>query len=113
MVVFTQFTALAAGLSTIASAVPIVRPPTVNPRRAFSVGQVSKPLSKEKEINLDGVYANTLVKYGAQVPDNVKAAAERGSAIAKPQQHDMAYLTPVKVGESTLNLDIDTGSADL
>ncbi|RMJ28572.1 hypothetical protein PHISP_00532 [Aspergillus sp. HF37] len=87
MVVLIHLTALLAGLSTIASAVPMI----------------SKPLSKEKEIYLSGVYANVLTKYGAQVPDDVKAAAERGSAVAKPQQHDMAYLTPADANVTASN----------
>lgn len=113
MVVITQLAAAIAGLSTIASAVPMAQPPTLHPRKAFSVGQVSRPQVKGRKINLPGMYANTLTKFGAAVPPEVKAAAEKGSAVTTPEANDMAYLTPVKVGKTTLHLDIDTGSADL
>lgn len=113
MVVIAQFTAVLVGLSAIASAVPMAHPPTFHPRKAFSVNQISKPLEKARKINLPGVYANALTKYGGMVPASVKDAADKGSAVAAPEQYDIAYLTPVKVGKSTLHLDIDTGSADL
>lgn len=114
MVVITQFTAVLVGLSTVASAVPMARPPpTKSPRRAFSVNQITRPLEKAKKVNLPGIYANALAKYGGEVPANIKDAASQGSAVATPEQYDLAYLTPVKVGKFTLNLDIDTGSADL
>lgn len=114
MVVITQFTTVLVGLSTIASAVPMAHPPpTHSPRRAFSVNQITRPLEKTKKINLPGIYANALAKYGCEIPANIRAAASQGSAVATPEQYDIAYLTPVKVGKSTLNLDIDTGSADL
>src|SRR5277367_3397440 len=56
---------------------------------------------------------NALVKYGAAVPENVAAAAAQGSVIATPEQYDSEYLCPVDIGGQTLNLDFDTGSADL
>lgn len=107
MVVFSKVTAVLAGLSAVASAVP-----TIKPRIGFSVQQVSKQVTP-KTINLPAIYANSLNKFGGTVPQNVKAAAETGSAITTPEANDIAYLTPVNIGGSTLNLDIDTGSADL
>ena len=113
MVVITQVTTVLVGLSAIASAVSVAHPPTYHPRKAFTVNQVSRPLEKTKKVNLPGMYANALAKFGGQVPVNVKEAASKGSAVAIPEQYDIAYLTPVKVGKSTMHLDIDTGSADL
>lgn len=54
--------------------------------------------------------------HGAEAPSNVKAAAaaaQSGSVSASPQQFDQAYLCPVNVGGTTLQLDFDTGSSDL
>ena len=36
-----------------------------------------------------------------------------GSATASPDPDNVEYLVPVTVGGQTLNLDFDTGSADL
>jgi aspergillopepsin I len=64
-------------------------------------------------------------KYGAPLPDDLKAAVARirsnsakrsnGSAETKPEENDVEYLTPVSIGtpEQVLNLDFDTGSSDL
>lgn len=40
-------------------------------------------------------------------------AAQKGSVAASPEAYDQSYLCPVTVGNQTLNLDFDTGSADL
>lgn len=113
MVVVTQLTAVVAALSTTAAALPMAVTRNFNSPKAFSVNQVSKQLDKTRVINLPAQYAHALSKYGAQVPEHIKSAAEQGSAVTTPEQHDQAYLTPVRVGTSTLHLDIDTGSADL
>ena len=36
-----------------------------------------------------------------------------GSVVANPMLHDSQYLSPVTIGGQTMNLDVDTGSADL
>lgn len=108
MVVFSKVTAILASLAAVASAVPVE-----NTRKGFTVKQVAKPATKTKTVNLPAMYANALAKYGGTVPASVKAAAESGSAVTTPQANDEDYLTPVSVGGSTLNLDFDTGSADL
>jgi len=108
MVVFSKATVVLAALSAVASAVPT----TNRHHRGFSIRQISKQVTP-KAVNLPGVYANSLRKFGGAVPYHVKAAAERGSAVTTPEANDIAYLTPVTIGNSTLNLDLDTGSADL
>lgn len=71
------------------------------------VGSVPKsgPLALQK------AYA----KYNKPAPDNVRSAAATatGTVAANPDQYDAEYLCPVTVGSTTLNLDFDTGSADL
>jgi hypothetical protein len=59
----------------------------------------------------------TFRKYGAKVPLsllNAAFAGPNGSAPAVPgDQYDSLYLTPVTIGNTTVQLDPDTGSADL
>ncbi|KAJ5328366.1 hypothetical protein N7541_001496 [Penicillium brevicompactum] len=109
MVVFSKVTA-ALALSAIASAAAV---PVQSPRKGFTVNQVTRTAARTKSVNLPGVYASALSKYGGTVPADVHAAAVSGSAITTPEDGDIEYLTPVSVGGTTLNLDFDTGSADL
>ncbi|KAK4861026.1 hypothetical protein LT330_003942 [Penicillium expansum] len=110
MVVFSKVTAALTCFSVAASAAAV---PVKSPRQGFTVSQVQKTTTGTKTVNLPGLYANALSKYGATVPAVVHAAAVSGSAITTPDGDDVEYLTPVKIGDSTLNLDFDTGSADL
>lgn len=111
MVVFSKVTAAAAALAAVASAAP-TKPVGATPRLGFTINQIAKPVTP-KAINLPGVYANALHKYGGTVPQHVREAATKGSAVTTPEANDQAYLTPVTAGASTVHLDIDTGSADL
>lgn len=109
MVVFSTITVALVGLSSVASAVPMGG----GRKRSFTVQQVTKPAGNPRSVNLPGMYAHALSKYGGQVPAHVKAAAEQGTAVTTPINNDEEYLTPVNVGGTTMNLDFDTGSADL
>ncbi|KAL3491726.1 aspartic protease pep1 [Aspergillus germanicus] len=107
MVVFSKLTTAVLGLAAVASAAP-----TATPRQGLTVNQLSRQAPK-RSINLPGIYANALNKYGASVPTHVRDAAVHGSAVTTPEAEDLEYLTPVNVGGTVLNLDFDTGSADL
>ena len=54
---------------------------------------------------------------GSNAVTNEKVAAagghSSGSVVANPMLHNSEYLSQVTIGGQTLNLDIDTGSADL
>ncbi|KAJ5356560.1 Peptidase aspartic catalytic [Penicillium concentricum] len=110
MVVFSKVTVALACFSAVASAAAV---PVKSPRKGFSVKQVNKTPTGTRTVNLPAIYANALAKYGATVPAHVHAAASSGSAVTTPEDGDVEYLTPVTIGDSTLNLDFDTGSADL
>lgn len=58
---------------------------------------------------------STYNKFNVPAPENVIAAAASndGTVSAAPSDFDSQYLTPVTVGGQNLNLDFDTGSADL
>lgn len=109
MVVFSKITAVVAGLSSLASALPTQN----RPNNAFSINQIASPRTQPKTINIPAVYASALAKYGGTVPASLRAAADHGSVVTTPEPNDVEYLTPVTVGGSTLHLDFDTGSADL
>ncbi|KAJ6172206.1 Penicillopepsin-1 [Penicillium chermesinum] len=104
MVVFSKLTLAVAGLATMAAAAPA-------PAAKFSLEQVARPATKT---NFAAKYAQALRKYHAEVPTNVQAAAAAtGVATNTPEPQDSEYLTPVTVGHTVMNLDFDTGSADL
>lgn len=107
MVIFSKVVSAAVGLAAVVSAVP-----TSNPRQGFTLDQILSPKSSQG-INFPKMYGKTLAKYGAPIPDRLRDAEGHGTAVTTPQEYDIMYLTPVDVGGTKLNLDIDTGSADL
>jgi len=99
--------------ATLALAAPAV---DIAGRATFKVDQVSRgQVLKNGPIQMMKAY-NKYAHVGATAPSEVvaaAAAAQSGSVAANPEQYDEAYLCPVKVGSQTLQLDFDTGSADL
>lgn len=103
-------------LASLASAAPTEGPKTHD----FTVTQVRNPRHVK---NGPAALARVYRKYGVPLPDGLKAAlnttytkrAATGSAVTTPEEYDSEYLTPVSIGTpaQTLNLDFDTGSADL
>ncbi|KAK4506051.1 hypothetical protein PRZ48_004016 [Zasmidium cellare] len=86
-------------------------------RKTFQVAQVAHgTVRKNGPIQMLKTYEK-YAKVGAQAPPSVvqaaRAAQQSGSVAANPEENDQAYLCPVNVGGTTLNLDFDTGSADL
>ena len=93
----------------------LAAPATIVGRSAFEVNQVSVgTVLKNGPQELLRAYQK-FAHAGAVAPSDVVAAAAKqtGSVTATPEQFDQAYLCPVTVGNSQLNLDFDTGSADL
>lgn len=83
-------------------------------RKTFSVVQVVKgKYYKNGAITI----AKTFQKYNKEVPAVVAAAAAAaatGEVSATPDDaYDSEYLCPVSVGGTTMELNFDTGSADL
>ncbi|ORY13823.1 aspartic peptidase domain-containing protein [Clohesyomyces aquaticus] len=105
----TSLTAIVALLGLVAAS-----PVDIEKRKTFTLAQVER---KQFLKNGAASKAKTFRKFGLAVPDNVLAAAAAGptgSAPAVPaDQYDSLYLSPVDVGGTTLQLDFDTGSADL
>jgi hypothetical protein len=97
-----------AGLAGLAIASPLEKRAAAG---SFRLHQVESGVSRRVgPIALQRVYQ----KYSTDVPAHVAAAAAvSGSVVATPEQYDSEYLCPVTIGGSTLNLDFDTGSADL
>lgn len=98
----------ALALSALAAAAP-----APSKTSSFSINQVAV---KKPVVHPAAKYAKALAKFGAGVPANVASAAasaQSGSATNNPTSDDEEYVTPITAGDSTLNLDFDTGSADL
>ena len=97
-----------AGLAGLAVASPVER---LQKRGAFRIDQV--PAGTTRRVGAVALQ-QVFQKYSKSVPPHVAAAAAAsGSVAANPEQYDSEYLCPVSVGGTTLNLDLDTGSADL
>lgn len=94
----------ALAIVSLASATPIRRA-----KQAFTVHEGVAKLFTPGPVQLWKTYQ----KFGAAIPPDVLAAATDGSVTATPEQYDAEYLCPVTIGGQTLNLDFDTGSADL
>ncbi|KAF2683636.1 acid protease [Lentithecium fluviatile CBS 122367] len=114
---FTSFTA-ALALTGAAIANPISLH-----KRSFSVEQVERTTFIK---NGPAQVIKTLRKFGKTVPEHIQKAAdigpsgevstlgENGSAPAVPgDAYDSLYLSPVTLGNTTVQLDFDTGSSDL
>jgi aspergillopepsin I len=107
MVLISNAAITLAGLASIVSAAPATKVGS-----KFSLNQVARPATKTA--NFAASYGRALSKFGATVPSHVQAAAvASGVATTTPEANDEEYLTPVSIGGTTLNLDFDTGSADL
>lgn len=79
----------------------------------FSFSQVASRTKRK-----DGARAiqKAFAKFGATAPSYTISATNAyvtGSAITRPEDDDIEFLTEVTCGDQTLELDIDTGSSDL
>lgn len=95
----------------------LAAPADISKRSTFVVDQVAAgQVFKSGPLQMMSTY-NKYAKVGAVAPatvvDAAAAAKQSGSVSANPEQYDQSYLCPVSVGGQTLNLDFDTGSADL
>lgn len=105
----TAFLAISALAGTsLANPIPAPEVPT---RRGFTINQsIPKPFQPGPVV-LQRAYR----KFNAAVPADVSRAAQAqdGTVSATPEDFDSEYLSPVNIGGQTVNLDFDTGSADL
>ncbi|KAI9660618.1 MAG: Type I transmembrane sorting receptor [Bathelium mastoideum] len=108
---FTTSVAAAAALVNVAAAVPHYH--NIAPRSQFRVEQVSTGRTVAR--NGAGALKKAYLKYSKTIPSPVEkaAAAQSGTVTTTPTADDEEYITPVTVGNESLNLDFDTGSADL
>ncbi|PNS18363.1 Vacuolar protease A [Sphaceloma murrayae] len=56
---------------------------------------------------------STVPSASSAAPPSGTGSGEKGEATTSPESNGAFYLTPVQVGGQTLNLNLDTGSADL
>jgi len=86
---------------------------------ASTSGRSSVPAHVNPAFKANGPAAlrKALLKYNLELPaaldyNNIKKRQD-GSVTATPASQDTQYICPVNIGGQTLNLDFDTGSADL
>lgn len=106
---FTGHLSAASALLALASASPLERRDI---KKEFTIEQsVPKPFIQSGP----AAVLSTYNKFNVPAPEDVvtAAAANDGTVTAVPTNFDSQYLTPVSVGGQTVNLDFDTGSADL
>lgn len=117
-------------LASTTSAAAVKRDGSYSKIHRLAIG----PSLRNGVIELD----RTMRKYGIEPPQELRDAATKqlnaitsgaaastsgnpgvgggtksGSVVASPMLHNQEYLCPVTIGGQTLNLDVDTGSADL
>ncbi|KAI1612304.1 aspergillopepsin I [Exophiala viscosa] len=100
--------AIALAISGLAST-SLAAPAPFKRGTAFTVNQGPAKPYQAGPVILQKAYS----KYNKVAPEDVQKAASSGSVTATPEQYDAEYLCPVTIGGQTLNLDFDTGSADL
>lgn len=138
---FAAFLAATMAMVDVATAFPTIPPRVPVPvSGTISLKQVRNVRTQGKAKNGPAQLVRAYLKYGAAVPEDLSSAVSRirnkiisdlqsvrlpslpikdkrttGSAPATPEEYDVEYLTPVQIGTppQTLNLDFDTGSADL
>lgn len=97
-------------------ATTLAAPANIVGRAAFEIKQVEHgKVYKNGPLQVLRTYEK-FARIGAVAPSDVKAAAaaqQSGEVAANPEQFDASYLSPVTIGNSKVNLDFDTGSADL
>jgi hypothetical protein len=113
---FSQIVITTTALYSICQGQPLTTA-DVKGKTVFTLDQVlnSNTTIKSPAQRLLHVYAK-YAKAGASAPNAVRKAAASATiatVAASPEPCDVSYLCPVTVGGKTLNLNFDTGSADL
>lgn len=100
--------AIALAFSLLTTASPLEK-------RGKSTFTIHQGIVKPNKLSGPAAVAAVYGKYNRTPPPDVKAAAANndGTVTATPEQYDSEYLCPVNIGGQVLNLDFDTGSADL
>jgi len=97
------------GILLVSAALGAVAAPVQQSTGTFSVTAHINPVFTK---NGPAQLRKTLLKYGLELPHGLTRRQD-GSVNANPSSMDEQYVCPVTIGSSTLNLDFDTGSADL
>jgi len=110
--VFLGYLSLAAAiaLSGFTEAAPVDA--STSAKKSFKIEQVPNPYFKARNGTMSVL--KTYRKFRGTLPASLAALASTGSVTATPSDsYDDEYTCPVDIGGQTLNLDFDTGSADL
>ena len=83
--------------------------PIPETRKSFTIYEKIPKIGLTGPAHLAKLYS----KFRADIPDYIIPALTNTNVVAHPEANDASYLCPVDVGGQILNLDFDTGSADL
>lgn len=82
--------------------------------RAASNTSIPAVFNTQKVRNAGKAWQKAALKHNLQSPTrSVLQKRQDGSVTNTPTDEDSEYLCPVTIGGQTLNLDFDSGSADL
>jgi aspartyl protease len=95
--------------------------PTQSKEKRSFVHTVQRKVTPNHPAAGSNAMAKAYNKYGFAMPSSLASAGankaatggQSGQVSAQPEQNDAEYLSPVKIGGQTLNMDFDTGSSDL
>lgn len=129
---FKMHAVLSAAIVVAATTIVVASPVEIRNKKSFTVHQQRQQNYTRVApiVAVENTYAKFSQLTGATAPEVVVKAAQAaravtttsaaaaaatvtGSTVATPEWYDAAYYCAVTVGGQTLNLDFDTGSADL
>ncbi|CAN8106533.1 unnamed protein product [Discula destructiva] len=118
--------AILAANGELVSALPSTMPRGVEPSPGGGVQVKVRSRASTRYMHPALAVARAVRKYNATMPAHIDAIVQKhramavakrasGSAVATPEDYDVAYLTNIQVGTppQTLPMDFDTGSSDL
>lgn len=94
--------------------VPQVAPEAISSASSFSIDAIKTNTVRNGTASILKAYAKYNIKPTKPMPAISDAIAKRqNGVVTATDSNNVEYICPVSIGGQTLNLDFDTGSADL